>query len=154
MAQAVEDHRASSNHEPRSIYGLIVSEADRQLDPMTVLRRSVQYGLANYPELDEAGQIERAHSHVAEKYGEGGYLKLRLASAQNAALSRRYAVCLQTAGNSTKSAAASWRNKLSFIIPLSLRDRSPPSGGEKSHRFENTVLTRRQKRVIISEHYG
>ena len=85
MAQAVEDHRASSKHEPRSIYGLIVSEADRQLDPMTVLRRSVQYGLANYPELDEAGQLERAHSHVAEKYGEGGYLKLRLASAQNAA---------------------------------------------------------------------
>ena len=80
-----EDHRASSKHEPRSIYGLIVSEADRQLDPMTVLRRSVQYGLANYPELDEAGQLERAHSHVAEKYGEGGYLKLRLASAQNAA---------------------------------------------------------------------
>ena len=52
---------------------------------MTVLRRTVQYGLANYPELDEAGQLERAHSHVAEKYGEGGYLKLRLASAQNAA---------------------------------------------------------------------
>lgn len=85
MAQAVEDHRASSKHEPRSIYGLIVSEADRQLDPMTVLRRTVQYGLANYPELDEAGQLERAHSHVSEKYGEGGYLKLRLASAQNAA---------------------------------------------------------------------
>ena len=85
MAQAVEDHRASSKHEPRSIYGLIVSEADRQLDPMTVLRRTVQYGLANYPELDEAGQLERAHSHVAEKYGEGGYLKLRLSSAQNAA---------------------------------------------------------------------
>ena len=56
-----------------------------QLDPMTVLRRTVQYGLANYQELDEAGQLERAHSHVAEKYGEGGYLKLRLASAQNAA---------------------------------------------------------------------
>ena len=85
LAQAVEDHRASSKHEPRSIYGLIVSEADRQLDPMTVLRRTVQYGLANYPELDEAGQLERAHSHVAEKYGEGGYLKLRLSSAQNAA---------------------------------------------------------------------
>lgn len=85
MAQAAEDHRASSKHEPRSLYGLIVSEADRQLDPATVLRRAVQYGLANYPELDEVGQLDRAFAHVTEKYGEGGYLKLRLESARNAA---------------------------------------------------------------------
>ena len=29
MAQAVEDHRASSSHAPRSIYGRIAAEADR-----------------------------------------------------------------------------------------------------------------------------
>ena len=31
MAQAVEDHRASADHAPRSIYGRIVAEADRTL---------------------------------------------------------------------------------------------------------------------------
>lgn len=29
MKEAVEDHRASTDHEPRSIYGKIVAEADR-----------------------------------------------------------------------------------------------------------------------------
>jgi len=43
MAQAVEDHRASSDHEPRSIYGKIVAEADRLIDGETILRRTVQY---------------------------------------------------------------------------------------------------------------
>src|SRR5574344_2238531 len=39
MKEAVEDHRASTSHTPRSIYGKIVAEADRDLEPMTVLRR-------------------------------------------------------------------------------------------------------------------
>ena len=33
MKEAVEDHRASTDHEPRSIYGKIVAEADRIIDP-------------------------------------------------------------------------------------------------------------------------
>lgn len=32
MAQAVEDHRASLDHEPRSIYGKIVAEGDRYIE--------------------------------------------------------------------------------------------------------------------------
>ena len=44
MAQAVEDHRASNVHAPRSIYGRIVAEADRLIEPMQILRRTVQYG--------------------------------------------------------------------------------------------------------------
>lgn len=51
MREAVEDHRASSDHEPRTIYGRIVAEADRCIDPPTIVRRTIQYGLANYPEL-------------------------------------------------------------------------------------------------------
>ena len=45
MKEAVEDHRASTDHEPRSIYGKIVAEADRIIDPDITLRRTVQYGL-------------------------------------------------------------------------------------------------------------
>jgi len=76
MAQACEDHRASSDHEPRSIYGRIVAEADRFIDPDTIILRTVQYGLANYPELDKEGHWQRTLDHIHEKYAEGGYLRL------------------------------------------------------------------------------
>ena len=59
IAQACEDHRASSDHEPRSIYGKIVAEADRFIDPDNIILRTVQYGLANYPELDKEGYDHR-----------------------------------------------------------------------------------------------
>lgn len=78
MAQAVEDHRASSDHAPRSIYGMIVAEADRAIVPHNIVERTIQYGLSHYPELDEAEQYERTLSHLKEKYGDGGYLKLWL----------------------------------------------------------------------------
>ena len=41
MREAVEDHRASASHAPRSIYGKIVAEADRDLRPETAFRRTV-----------------------------------------------------------------------------------------------------------------
>ena len=83
MAQAVEDHRASSNHEPRSIYGRIVAEADRNIDPDTIILRTVQYGLSNYPELDRSGHINRALQHLDEKYSQHGYLKLWIPGSEN-----------------------------------------------------------------------
>ena len=84
MAQAVEDHRASSDHEPRSIYGKIVAEADRQIDPETIIRRTVQYGLSHYPELDREGHWQRMLDHLNEKYAEGGYLRLWIPESDNA----------------------------------------------------------------------
>jgi uncharacterized protein len=47
MREAVEDHRASASHSPRSIYGKIVAEADRDIEKDIVIRRTIQYGLAN-----------------------------------------------------------------------------------------------------------
>ena len=84
MKEAVEDHRASAKRAPRSIYGRIVAEADRQIDPRTIVLRTVQYGLEHYPELDKAGHLARAKAHLAEKYGEGGYLKLWFQDSPNA----------------------------------------------------------------------
>ena len=84
MKEAVEDHRASAKTAPRSIYGRIVAEADRQIDPRTIVVRTVQYGLEHYPELDKAGHLARAKAHLAEKYGEGGYLKLWFDDSPNA----------------------------------------------------------------------
>jgi len=84
IADAAEDHRASSDHEPRTIYGRIVAEADRQIVPKTVIRRTVQYGLGHYPELDKEGHWNRLLDHMAEKYAEGGYLKLWIPESPNA----------------------------------------------------------------------
>lgn len=84
MRDAIEDHRASNKHEPRSVYGRIVAEADRQIDADVTLRRTVQYGLSKYPELSNEGQFERAYDHVKNKYGEGGYLKLYIPESPNA----------------------------------------------------------------------
>ena len=84
MREAVEDHRASTDHEPRSIYGKIVAEADRIIDPDTTLRRTVQYGLSHYPEMDKEHQYERFRKHLADKYAEGGYLKLWIPQSDNA----------------------------------------------------------------------
>lgn len=85
IAQAAEDHRASGRSEPRSIYGKMVAEADRVIDKDTIIRRTVQFGFNNYPELDREGHIKRAVSHLEEKYGRRGYLKLWIPWSDNAA---------------------------------------------------------------------
>lgn len=85
MADAVEDHRASSSKPPRTIYGKIVAEADRIIDSTTIMTRTIQYGLSHYPELSEEGHIERAVAHIKEKYGKGGYLRLWIPESDNAA---------------------------------------------------------------------
>ena len=84
MAQAAEDHRASSGHEPRSIYGKIVAEADRLITPEKVIRRTIQFGLDHYPELDKEGQYRRFREHLLEKYSDTGYLRLWLPESENA----------------------------------------------------------------------
>ena len=83
MREAVEDHRASASHAPRSIYGKIVAEADRDLSPETVIRRTIQFGLSNYPELDHEHQWLRFKEHMDSKYSVNGYIKLWLPKSPN-----------------------------------------------------------------------
>jgi uncharacterized protein len=84
MREAIEDHRASASHAPRSIYGKIVAEADRDLSPDIVFRRAVQFGLANYPELNQEKQWQRFKEHMDNKYSEHGYIKLWIPNSPNA----------------------------------------------------------------------
>lgn len=84
IAQAAEDHRASGKSRPRDLYGMIVAEADRVIDTETIIRRTLQYGLKNYPQLDMEGHVARAMEHLHEKYGRGGYLKLWIPWSDNA----------------------------------------------------------------------
>ncbi len=84
MREAIEDHRASASHAPRSIYGKIVAEADRDLSPEVVFRRAIQFGLANYPALNREQQWERFQEHMESKYSEHGYIHLWIPNSPNA----------------------------------------------------------------------
>ena len=84
IAQAAEDHRASGKTPPRSIYGMLVAEADRVIDGQTIMVRTLQYGMKHYPDLDRQGHIDRAVAHLREKYGYGGYLRLWIPWSDNA----------------------------------------------------------------------
>ena len=83
IAQAAEDHRASAKAPPRSIYGALVAEADRMIVPEIIIRRTVQFGLSHYPELDKEGHWERTLAHLNKKYAEGGYLHLLIPGSPN-----------------------------------------------------------------------
>ena len=79
IKEAIEDHRASCNHVPRTIYGKIVSTADRTIvDIDNTIKRSYTYGKKNYIGLSEEEQFERVYEHLVEKYGESGYAKVYL----------------------------------------------------------------------------
>ena len=83
MKEAVEDHRASASHAPRSLYGKIIAEADRDIIPEVVFRRAIDYGLANYPELDREQQWQRFLQHMQEKYSAEGDIRLWIPGSQN-----------------------------------------------------------------------
>lgn len=83
MRQAVEDHRASASRAPRNIYGKIVAEADRDLEPMSVIRRTIQFGLAHYPEKTKEEHWDRFVEHLQQKYSSAGYIKLWISGSDN-----------------------------------------------------------------------
>ena len=83
MKEAIEDHRASASRAPRSLYGKVIAEADRDIDVEVVIRRTIQYGLSNYPELDKEGHWIRFKEHLDSKYSVNGYIRLWLPKSPN-----------------------------------------------------------------------
>lgn len=75
IKEAIEDHRASSSHEPRSIYGKIVSTADRNNTVEDCLIRSYSYNKKLHPEYNEEQIFEECHFHLNDKFGKNGYAK-------------------------------------------------------------------------------
>ena len=73
MAEAVEDHRASLGREPRSIYGKIVSSADRNPNSDDMLERCYDYTKLLHPEMSEDEIIEEARMRLRKKYTPDGY---------------------------------------------------------------------------------
>ena len=83
IKEAVEDHRASASHSPRSIYGRIVAEADRDLEPETVFRRTILFGLEHYPDKSKEEQWKRFVQHLENKYSANGYIRLWIPGSDN-----------------------------------------------------------------------
>ena len=79
IKEAIEDHRASSNHEPRSIYGKIVSTADRTIKSIDVcIKRAYTYYINNFPSIPKKERIQKVYEHLNDKYGPNGYAKTYL----------------------------------------------------------------------------
>ena len=81
IAEAIADHRASLEYEARSIYGKIVSSADREVSVDRMLTRSVLYQKDKLtkqnnmiPTVDQI--IEASYKKLSSKYGKGGYAKM------------------------------------------------------------------------------
>lgn len=80
--EAIIDHRASLEYDARSIYGKIVSSADREIDVDRLLTRSLSYAYDKYK--DEDGEIDvdvytiidDSYNKISKKYGTGGYAKI------------------------------------------------------------------------------
>ena len=83
MKEAVEDHRASSSRQPRSIYGKIVAEADRDIHIHEIFLRAIEYGKENYPGKGKEEQWQRFADHMDEKYSRNGYIKLWIPNSPN-----------------------------------------------------------------------
>lgn len=75
IKEAIEDHRASADHEPRSIYGKIVSTADRNNTVESCLKRSYTYAKKLHPNAIDEELFDMAFNHLNIKFGENGYAK-------------------------------------------------------------------------------
>lgn len=78
MSEAVEDHRSSMETEPRSIYGKIVSSADRNTSVEVTLVRCYSYNRRHFPELKEEEVIEECRRFLLKKFGINGYARSKM----------------------------------------------------------------------------
>ncbi len=75
IKEAIEDHRSSLEGEPRSIYGKLISSADKTPDLKTMVTRARAYSVKHFPEMTEDEMLEREFNHLKEKFGSDGYAK-------------------------------------------------------------------------------
>ena len=66
MSEAVEDHRSSLEAEPRSVYGKIVSSADRNTSVNVTLKRCYSYNKKHFSQLSEDEIIEKCRNFLLQ----------------------------------------------------------------------------------------
>lgn len=75
IKEAIEDHRSSLEGEPRSIYGKLISSADKVPDLKAMVTRTRAYTIKHFPEMTEEEMFEREFNHLNDKFGQEGYAK-------------------------------------------------------------------------------
>lgn len=78
IAKAIIDHRASLEYEARSIYGKIVSSADREISVDNMLERSILFQSDKHKDENPTIMqiIDYSYKKLSSKYGKGGYAKM------------------------------------------------------------------------------
>lgn len=75
MKEAIIDHRGSLEYVPRSIYGKIISSADRFVTIEGIMRSAHSYSLEFFPEWSWEEMVEQSYQYIKKKYGKNGYAK-------------------------------------------------------------------------------
>ena len=75
MKEAIEDQRAKSEKEPRSIYGKLLSSASRNSSIEQCFERSYRYGKKKNPNATEEEIFNGAYEALLDKFGHNGYAK-------------------------------------------------------------------------------
>lgn len=78
MKEAIYDHRASLKTEPRSIYGKIISSADRNTQIDSILKRTYQYRLKHSKDNNLDDIITESKEHIIKKFGPKGYANQKM----------------------------------------------------------------------------
>lgn len=78
IKEAIEDHRASLEYEPRSIYGKIIATADKFIDVDDVLKSVHLHTIENFPNVMWEEASNKSYQYLNKKYGENDYAKIPL----------------------------------------------------------------------------
>lgn len=73
MSEAVSDHRASLEYEPRSVYGKIVASADKNTSLEEPLKRTYEYRKKHYGNSSLKQIMDESYEHLLTKFGKKGY---------------------------------------------------------------------------------
>ena len=75
IKEAVEDHSTSCGIEPRSIYGKIVCDADKDNDLERSLTRAYEFTLSYFPEYTQEQCLENVYEQLNFKFGNHGKVR-------------------------------------------------------------------------------
>lgn len=75
IAEAVEDHSTSRGVEPRSIYGKIVCDADKDNDIEISLLRAYEFTKRYFPDYSEEECYKNIYEQLVYKFGSEGKVK-------------------------------------------------------------------------------
>lgn len=82
IKNAIEDHRASKGVMPRTIYGKIISAADKNMSIEEAITRTYLYTKKHYPNFTNQEVLDEIYRHIEDKFGKNGYAKVYIKDEQ------------------------------------------------------------------------